>query len=99
MCAPSGDQLGDPSAAGSVVRCARPAPLLPTTKTSLFPLSKSANAIFNPSGDQVGWMPLVSVVCPLPFAFITTIWPALENAIFCPSGDHAGALSLTLFVV
>ena len=73
------------------------------------PMRSLMNAIFVPSGDQVGSMSclalVVSRVWPEPSAFITqiSVGPPMSRllwkAIFVPSGDHAGAVSSPLAVV
>src|SRR4029453_7345605 len=55
ICAPSGDQAGDPYCAGWLVRLLRFSSLrFSTTKSLGLPSTK---AILVPSGDQTGWVP------------------------------------------
>src|SRR3972149_1633058 len=73
---PSGDQEGAPSNAEWFVRFVAPVPSAFITKISARPPATLSNVIFDPSGDQPGFQSptkslLVSLVWPLPSAFIT----------------------------
>jgi hypothetical protein len=72
-------------------------PPLPSAATTVTFTPRSTKAIWELSGDHVGYSPRASGRCPLPSAFIRQMPPKLSRElrkrIVRPSGETTGALS------